>query len=81
MPIIEPSIRPPAEADSFLLQITTGCSSNSCTFCGAYKEKLFRVKSDEEIFQDIAEGAKWAPDHPTSFFNGWGCFGDQITSD
>lgn len=61
MPIIEPSIRPPAEANSFLLQVTTGCSSNICTFCGAYKGKPFRVKSVEEIDQDIKMGAALSP--------------------
>ncbi|MFC1770342.1 radical SAM protein [Candidatus Margulisiibacteriota bacterium] len=53
MPIIEPVIRPPAEAFSFLLQVTTGCSANTCTFCGAYKGKPFKVKDFHEIEQDI----------------------------
>ena len=61
MPIIEPAIRPPAEANSFLLQVTTGCSSNLCTFCGAYKGKPFRIKSEKEIFQDIQAGAALSP--------------------
>lgn len=53
MPIIEPAIRPPAEADSFLLQVTVGCSADSCTFCGVYKSKAFSVKSPKEIKADI----------------------------
>ena len=53
MPIVEPVIRPPAEADSFLLQITLGCSSDSCSFCGAYKSKTFHVKDRKEITVDI----------------------------
>lgn len=57
MPIIAPAIRPPAEADSFLLQVTTGCSARGCTFCGAYADKPFRVKPEEEIFADIAAAA------------------------
>jgi radical SAM superfamily enzyme YgiQ (UPF0313 family) len=61
MPIIEPSIRPPSEARSFLLQVTTGCSSNSCTFCGAYKGKPFTVKHFDEIKQDILNYAKYNP--------------------
>ncbi|MDD5218836.1 MAG: radical SAM protein, partial [Candidatus Omnitrophica bacterium] len=59
--IIEPIIRPPAEADSFLLQVTTGCSSNTCTFCGAYPGKPFRIKPLEEVFRDIEDGAAWFP--------------------
>ncbi len=53
MPIIEPAIRPPAEADSFLLQVTVGCSADSCIFCGAYKSKTFSVKGLKEIKADI----------------------------
>ncbi|MFC1809663.1 radical SAM protein [Candidatus Omnitrophota bacterium] len=62
MPIIEPSIRPPSEADSFLLQITTGCSANSCTFCGAYLRKPFKIKPVEEIHTDILKYASRYPD-------------------
>ena len=53
MPIVEPVIRPPAEASSFLLQITLGCSADNCSFCGAYKNKPFRVKDFKEIAADI----------------------------
>jgi radical SAM superfamily enzyme YgiQ (UPF0313 family) len=62
MPIIEPVIRPPAEAGSFLLQITVGCSADSCNFCGVYKAKTFRVKDRKEITQDIISFAKRYPD-------------------
>ena len=47
-------IRPPSEADSIILQITVGCSHNKCTFCGAYKDELFRLKADEVINADLA---------------------------
>jgi radical SAM superfamily enzyme YgiQ (UPF0313 family) len=53
MPIIEPCFRPPSEAESILLQITLGCSCNTCAFCGAYKDKRFRIKPVSEIFSDI----------------------------
>lgn len=58
MSIIEPIIRPPAEADSFLLQVTLGCSADTCSFCGAYKGKPFRVKDQKEIFADIDHYAR-----------------------
>lgn len=45
--------RPPSEANSILLQVTTGCSHNKCTFCGMYKGQKFRIKSDDEIQKDI----------------------------
>ncbi len=53
MPIVEPVIRPPSEADSFLLQVTLGCSADSCSFCGAYKTKEFRAKDPQEVLKDI----------------------------
>lgn len=58
MSIIEPVIRPPAEADSFLLQVTLGCSADSCSFCGAYKSKTFRLKDRKEITADINSCAR-----------------------
>ncbi len=61
MPIIEPVIRPPSEADSFLLQVTTGCSSCRCTFCGAYVDKPFGTKARDEIEADIERCARVDP--------------------
>ncbi len=52
-------IRPPSEAFSLILQVTVGCSYNKCTFCGAYKDKRFRVKSAEEIEQDLHFAAQY----------------------
>lgn len=53
MSLVEPVFRPPSEADSFLLQVTVGCSSDRCDFCGMYKMKTFRAKDPAEIFSDI----------------------------
>ncbi|WP_028579096.1 radical SAM protein [Desulfogranum japonicum] len=46
-------IRPPSEANSIILQVTTGCSHNRCTFCGAYTDKQFKRKKWETIEQDL----------------------------
>ena len=37
-----PQFRPPAEADSLILQIDEGCPHNACTFCGMYKGVRYR---------------------------------------
>ncbi len=50
-------IRPPSEARSLLLQISVGCSHNKCTFCSAYKGEKFRIKTFEEIEEDIIEAS------------------------
>ena len=46
-------IRPPSEANSFLLPVTIGCSNNTCTFCGTYPGVRFNVRNLEDIKQDI----------------------------
>lgn len=61
MPLIEPIIRPPAEADSLLLQITVGCSANTCTFCGAYLNKPFRTLNYQTIESDIIHASQRFP--------------------
>jgi len=62
MPLVEPVIRPPSEAESFLLQVTLGCSANSCTFCGAYQRKPYRIKDMKEIEGDIEEWSRLSPE-------------------
>lgn len=52
-------IRPPSESDAIIIQVTVGCSHNHCTFCGAYKDKSFRIRSDEEIGENIAFAEKY----------------------
>jgi radical SAM superfamily enzyme YgiQ (UPF0313 family) len=53
--------RPPSEANSLILQVTVGCSYNRCTFCHSFQEKTFRIKSFEEIKEDIDEACAYGP--------------------
>lgn len=43
----------PNERDSYLLQVTIGCSHNECTFCDFYKDTRFRVRPFKELEEDI----------------------------
>ena len=60
-------IRPPSEAHSIILQVTTGCSHNRCTFCGAYLNQPFRVKDDATVNADIEFARTWCRRQKTVF--------------
>jgi radical SAM superfamily enzyme YgiQ (UPF0313 family) len=53
--------RPPSEANSLILQVAVGCSYNRCTFCHSFQQKAFRIKSFEEIKEDIDEVCSYGP--------------------
>ncbi len=60
-------IRPPSEAHSIIFQVTVGCSHNRCAFCGAYRDKRFRIKNHTEILQDIDFAAQYCRRQKTVF--------------
>jgi radical SAM superfamily enzyme YgiQ (UPF0313 family) len=55
-----PLFRPPAEADSLILQVDRGCPYNRCTFCGMYKGMTYRRLAIEETAALIAREARHA---------------------
>jgi radical SAM superfamily enzyme YgiQ (UPF0313 family) len=57
----EPLFRPPSEANSFILQVTLGCSWNKCSFCEMYTSKQFTVRKEEDVFNDIEAFIPYAP--------------------
>ena len=50
--------RPPSEANSLIIQVTIGCSHNSCSFCSMYKGKQFRIKDVSIIKKELKEFRK-----------------------
>jgi radical SAM superfamily enzyme YgiQ (UPF0313 family) len=44
--------RPPSERESYFLPLTSGCSNNTCTFCGLYGCKL-RLRDVRDVKKEI----------------------------
>jgi len=51
----QPLFRPPSEARSLILQITSGCSWNKCAFCEMYTSKSFKFKPFDTVQQEIKQ--------------------------
>ena len=50
--------RPPSEAQSLIIQATIGCTHNGCTFCPMFKEKKFRMRPFEDVFEDLKQARR-----------------------
>lgn len=60
--------RPPSEARSLIVQVTYGCSHNTCAFCSMYRAKRFALRPMEEIFQDFRLARRQYPSVRRIFF-------------
>ena len=56
-----PVWRPPSEADSFILQVTLGCSFNRCSFCSMYRAKTFTIRPLDAVNADLQAVARRFP--------------------
>ena len=63
-------VRPPYEANSAYLQVTSGCSHNACRFCTYYKEAPFAVSPESEIVEDLKEMASYGVPFPRIWLQG-----------
>lgn len=54
-------IRPPSEAGSYILQVSYGCSHNTCTFCPTYKGTRFQPRDMREVMEDISQASRLMP--------------------
>ena len=78
--------RPPSEAYSLIVQVTYGCSHNTCAFCSMYKEKHFALRPLNEVLEDfqmararyrhvervfLADGDALDPERPRSCIRSW----------
>ena len=62
MRYVGPVYRPPSEADSYLLQVTFGCSHNECTYCSMYRHKSFAARPLDDVLADVKEAGRRMPD-------------------
>jgi radical SAM superfamily enzyme YgiQ (UPF0313 family) len=62
-------VRPPSEANSFLLPVTLGCSNNTCTFCGTYSDVRFRIRDIADIKKDIDRVPRCTAGASAAFFS------------
>ncbi len=59
--------RPPSEARSLIVQVTYGCSHNTCAFCSMYQGKQFSLRPMAEILEDFRMARAAYPSVPRIF--------------
>jgi radical SAM superfamily enzyme YgiQ (UPF0313 family) len=56
-----PIVRPGTDADSVFIEVTVGCTQNSCTFCNFYRGFPFRVAPISQVEEDLKEASLLYP--------------------
>lgn len=62
--------RPPYEADSCILQLTSGCTYGKCRFCSLYREEPFRLWPLSQFEADLEEIKAYQPNARRIFLTG-----------
>lgn len=62
--------RPPYEADSYIIQLTSGCTYGKCRFCSLYKDEPFCLSPLSEFEEDLAEIKRYQPNARRIFLTG-----------
>lgn len=57
-----PIIRPHTEANDLFVEVTVGCTHNSCTFCNFYHGYPFRMAPLEQVEADLQEARRYTDD-------------------
>ena len=73
-----PVFQPPLEADALFLDVTTGCSYNACSFCGTYKDSVFKVREFTQVDAEIGKAESRYRDEVRRIFLGQG---DALVAD
>jgi radical SAM superfamily enzyme YgiQ (UPF0313 family) len=56
-----PIVRPGTDADSVFVEVTVGCTQNSCTFCNFYRDFPFQVAPISQVEEDLKEASLLYP--------------------
>lgn len=62
--------RPPYEANSYIIQLTSGCTYQQCSFCNLYKDEPFCLSPLSEFEEDLAELKQYQPGARRIFLTG-----------
>lgn len=65
-----PIVRPQTDADSLFIEVTVGCTHNSCTFCNFYDGYRFSVAPISQIREDLEEAKAVYPQVRKIWANG-----------